>query len=307
MKISDLWQLARQTFAQWSEDKAPRLAAALSYYTVFSIPPLLVFLISLVGRFLGSERVRQALLAQIGDLLTAETAEALGEIIDSATRPVEGTLATGVGLAILLLGASGVFSQLHDALNTIWEVTPKAGGGILGLLRKRFFSFLLVLATSFTLLVSLVLSTALAALSEFIQPWLPASTSVVRGINFAFSFLVIISLFALIFKFVPDASIRWRDVWPGAGLTALLFEVGKALISFYLARSNLASTFGAAASIILVLVWVYYSAQILFIGAEFTQVYANTYGAGIQPDEHAERVSEAQRAQQGIPRTQEYS
>jgi membrane protein len=302
MKLKDFWRLTRQTFSEWSEDKAPRLAAALSYYTVFSIPPLLAIVIGIAGWFFGREAVQKAILQQIGALLNPDTAEAVGTLIESAgTRRAGGTTAA-LGVVVLLIGASGVFSQLQDALNTIWEVRPKPGQGFRVLIRKRIFSFVIVLVLGFLLLVSMVLSTALTALSGAIQAWLPGSQLLFQAANFILSLLLITSLFALMFKFMPDAKITWKEVWLGAGITALLFSIGKTLIGLYLARSNPASAFGAAASVVLILIWVYYTAQILFIGAEFTQVYARNYGTGGAPEDHAERVTGEERAQQGIPR-----
>jgi membrane protein len=301
MKIKDIWQLVRDTFKEWSEDKAPRLAAALSYYTVFSIPPLLFMVISVAGLILNEQEVRQAVLDQIASALTQESAEAVGAMIDAASLGNRSGIAAVTGLAILLLGASGVFTQLQDALNTIFEVRLKPGT-IVFLLRKRLLSFIMVLALAFLLLVSLVHYTALALLAQYIQSWLPGSRTVFQVVNFLLPFLVITVLFALMFRYIPDAKIAWRDVWPGAALTSLLFNIGKILLSLYLARSSVASTYGAAASVVLIFVWIYYTAQILFIGAEFTQVYANRFGAGIQPGPHAELLSERERAQQGIPR-----
>jgi membrane protein len=302
MKLKEVWSVVKETFSEWSEDKAPRLAAALSYYTVFSIPPLLFLVISIAGLILNQSDVRKAVLDQIAGALSQESADAIGAMIDSASLGGSSGIGAVTGLVILLLGASGVFTQLQDALNTIFEVRIKPGQTLF-VLRKRLFSFLMVLGLGFLLLVSLVLSTALAALAVTIQSYLPGSVSVFQAVNFLLPFLVIMGLFALMFRYLPDAAIAWRDVWPGAALTSLLFNIGKSLLSLYLARSNLANTYGAAASVVLIFVWVYYTAQILFIGAEFTQVYANRFGAGIRPEPHAELLSERQRAQQGIPRS----
>jgi membrane protein len=292
--------LIRNTFKEWSEDKAPRLAAALAYYTVFAIPPLLVILLGIASLFLNQQEVQDALLGEIGGLLTPEAARAIGGMIEGAKTDQAGGLAAAVGVGILLLGASGIFLQLQDALNTVWEVRAKPGLGIMALLKKRFFSFLMVLAVGFLLLVSLVLSTALTALGEWIQSWLPGSNWVFQSVNFLLPFLAITLLFALMFRYMPDAEIAWRDVWPGAAITSLLFNLGKTLIGLYLARSNLAHTYGAAASVVLIFVWVYYTAQILLLGAEFTKVYAEQLGAGIRPEPHAEMVKEQERLQQGM-------
>ncbi len=299
--MKKIWTLVRETAREWSEDKAPRMAAALSYYTVFSIPALLFLVITVASLILDRQEVREAVLAEIANALSQESAEAVGAMIDSASLGDRSGPAFVVGLVVLLLGASGVFNQLQDALNTIFEVRLRPGNFLL-MIQKRFFSFLIVLALGFLLLVSLVLSTALNALASFLQGLLPGSDSIFQGVNFLLPFIVIAVLFALMFRYLPDAVISWRDVWPGAILTSLLFNIGKTLLSLYLARSNLANTFGAAASVILIFVWVYYTAQILFIGAEFTQVYANRFGSGIQPEPHAELLSDQARVQQGIAR-----
>lgn len=302
MKIKDLWSFIRRVFSEWSEDKVPRLAAALAYYTIFSIPPLLLTIIGFVGYLFGRAAVQKALLDQIAILLNPNTANAIGAILQSASGPQKGGLAAIIGTVVLLLGASGVFGQLQDALNTIWEVKPKPKQGIKVLVQKRLFSFAVVLVLGFLLLVSMVLSTALSLLSGYLQGRLPGSSLVFSLVNFVLPLLVITFLFALMFKFMPDARMKWKDVWLGAAITSLLFNLGKTLIGLYLARSNPASAFGAAASLVLILVWIYYTAQILFLGAEFTFIYARDYGSGIVPEDHAERVTEMERAQQGIPR-----
>jgi membrane protein len=212
-----------------------------------------------------------------------------------------GPLATFVGVALLLLGASGMFSQLQDSLNIIWKVAPRREPGLRGLLRKRVFSFLMVLALGFLLLVSLVISTALSALGAYLLKQLPNLAGLVQIANVMISFLVITLFFALMFKFMPDAKTAWRDVWLGAAVTSVLFSLGKQVIGFYLARSSLASAFGAAASVILILAWVYYTAQILFLGAEFTQVYANEYGQGTEPEAHAVRTTDVERIRHSMP------
>jgi membrane protein len=204
-------------------------------------------------------------------------------------------IATVVAVATLLIGASGVFGQLQDALNTVWGVEPKEGRGVWGFIKDRFLSFVAVLGTGFLLLVSLVLSSALAALGKWFSGSLPLPEAVLQAINFLLSFIVITGLFALIFKVLPDAKVAWRDVWIGAALTAVLFTIGKFAIGLYLGKSNVASAYGAAGSLVIVLVWVYYSAQILLYGAEFTQVYANRFGERIVPAPDAQ-VTNPQKA-----------
>jgi membrane protein len=226
--------------------------------------------------------------------LGPQAAEAIQGMLQSAGKTGAGIVATAVGVGTLLLGASGAFAQLQDALNTIWEVKPKAGRGVRGMLRDRFLSFSLVLAIGFLLLVSLVLSAALAAVGKYLAGILPVSSALMQGLNFALSFAVTTFLFALIFKVLPDVRIRWRDVWIGAAVTALLFSVGRFLIGLYLGRSSVSSAYGAAGSLVVLLVWIYYSAQILLLGAEFTQVYASKFGNGMTPKPNAERVGGAE-------------
>jgi len=299
--MKKIWALIKRTFAEWSEDKAARLAAALSYYTIFSIPPLLVIVIAIAGIVFGQDQVRTSILGQMEGLVGPEAAAGIQTMLESAQRPGAGLVATVIGIVVLLLGASGVFGQLQDSLNTIWNVKPKPGLGIMGMLRKRFFSFSMVLGVGFLLLVSLVVTTVLAALGEYLLGLLPAFEFLIQVINFVASFAIITVLFALTFKFVPDARIAWKDVWLGAAVTSLLFTLGKMAIGIYLGNSSVGSAFGAAASVVIILVWVYYSAQILFLGAEFTQVYANMFGSKVVPDEDALPLSEKDRAEQGIP------
>lgn len=293
--------LLKTTFDGWMEDNALRLSAALAYYSIFSIAPLLVIAIGIAGLVLGHEAVH----GQVGPLMQAyvgpQAAKALQSMIQSASKPSAGWLATTVGFVTLMLGASGVFGQLKDALNTIWEVKSQSSGGVWGFLRGRLLNFGMVLIIGFLLLTSLLLSTALTAFTGFLQHLvgLPPALGVIFG--FVVSFVVVAILFAFIFKVLPDARIEWRQVWIGAMVTALLFEVGKFGLSFYLGRESTASSFGAAGSVVLLLLWVYYASCILLFGAEFTQVYARETGHGIQPAPGAVAVTPEARAQQGIP------
>lgn len=278
-----LWHLVKEAAADWSHDRAPRLGAALAYYTVFSLVPFLVVVIALIGLVFGEEAAQSAILGQIADLVGEQSAAAIKDMIQRADKPSTGLLATALAIVTLLVGASGVFGQLQDALNTVWGVEPKEGRGVLGFIKDRFLSFVAVLGTGFLLLVSLVLSTALAAVGKWFSGWLPLPEAVLQLLNFAVSFAVITGLFALIFKVLPDAQVSWRDVWVGAALTAALFTIGKFALGLYLGKSNVGSAYGAAGSLVLVLLWVYYSAQIMLYGAEFTQVYANRLGERILP------------------------
>jgi len=296
----EAWSLARETFAEWSEDKAPRLGAAMAFYAVLSLSPFLVIAVGIAGVIYGDDAVG-AVEAQFEAMLGAEAGRAITEVISSAGGTTESWVASLVGLAALLLGASGVFGQLQDALNTIWEVEPRARRGVLAVVRDRFFSFTMVLGTGFLLLVSLVFSAALAAAGAYLEGLVPGGAVLWQAAHALASFAVVTGLFALIYRVVPDAEVAWRDVWIGAAVTALLFVVGKLAIGLYLGRSSIGSAYGAAGTLLVLLVWIYYSTQILFLGAEFTQVYANRHGSRIRPSRGAVRVGERQRDAQGIP------
>lgn len=278
-----LWHLIKEAAADWSHDRAPRLGAALAYYTVFSLVPFLVVVIALIGLVLGQEAAQSAILSHIATLVGDQSAAAIKDMIQRADQPSTGLVATGLAVVTLLFGASGVFGQLQDALNTVWGVEPKEGRGVWGFIKDRFLSFVAVLGTGFLLLVSLILSSALAAFGKWFSGLLPLPEALLHLFNFVLSFVVVTGLFALIFKVLPDAKVAWRDVWVGALLTAALFTIGKYALGLYLGKSNVASAYGAAGSLVLILLWVYYSAQILLYGAEFTQVYANRLGERIVP------------------------
>lgn len=279
--MQTMWILLKAAFEKWSADKAARLGAALSFYTVFSLVPLLVLTISIAGLAFGTEPARQAVMTQIESLVGSQSTAAIRQMLAIAQKPSNGAVASAIAMGTLLLGASGVFSQLQDALDTIWGVEPKAGRGIWGTIKDRFFSVLAVMGMGFLLLVSLVLTAALAAFGELSRGWLPAHESVLHIANLVISFGVITALFAMIFKLLPDAKVAWRDVWIGAALTSFLFSIGKFLIGMYLGKTDVGSAYGAAGSLVILLVWVYYSSQILFYGAEFTAIYANRYGSRI--------------------------
>ncbi|HJR75772.1 MAG TPA: YihY/virulence factor BrkB family protein [Nitrospiraceae bacterium] len=289
---ASLWGMLKQTFTDWSNDKVPRLGAALAYYTVFAIVPLLVIIIAIIGLVFGQEAAQSYIIEQIAGLVGEQSANAIKDMIQRADQPSTGIVSTVVAVVTLLFGASGLFGQLQDALNTIWGVEPKPDRGIWGMIQDRFLSFMAVLGTGFLLLVSLVLSAALSAFGKWFGGWLPAPELILQMLNFVISFGVITLLFAMMFKFLPDARIIWSDVWVGAAITALLFTLGKFLIGLYLGKSDVGSAYGAAGSLVIVLLWVYYSSQILLFGAEFTQVYANTSGASIVPTEQAVVVDE---------------
>jgi membrane protein len=272
-----VWALVRETISNWSADRVPSLGAALAYYTVFSIAPLLVIAIAVVGLVFGTQAAQSSILKEIGGLVGQKGSEAIQAMLQSAHKPALGTLAGIFGVILLLLGASGVFGELQEALNTIWQV-PRRSGGLWQNLKSRFISYGIVLAVGFLLLVSLLLSAAVAAAGKFFGGFLPVSEVILHVLNFGVSFAVVTALFAMIFKVLPEAPIAWKDVWAGAGFTALLFELGKQAIGLYLGKSGIASAYGAASSLVVMLAWVYYSAQILYFGAEFTRAYAAKRG-----------------------------
>ncbi|MDP8921911.1 MAG: YihY family inner membrane protein [Chloroflexota bacterium] len=296
------FDLLKTTYTEWSEDKASRLAASLAYYTAFSIAPTLLISIAIAGLIFGQEAAQGQVFAQARGLIGDQGAGAIETAVQNSSQQAgAGLLATIIGLATLLWSASNVFGQLQEALNTIWEVQPNPNAGIMATIKRRFLSMTMVLGIGFMLLVSLVLSTALGTVGNFFSNLLPGGAWLWQVINFAISFGVITLLFAAIYKVLPDATIKWSDVWIGAAVTALLFTVGKLLIGLYLGYASVGSTFGAAGSLLVFLVWVYYSAQILFFGAEFTQVYARIYGSHIRPAEDAVAMDEVVRAEQGVP------
>lgn len=292
--------LLKSAFSDWSEDKALRLSAALAYYSTFSIAPLLVITIGIAGLVLGQDAVNGQLQEQMKHYVGGKAAEALQTMVESASKPAHGIVATVIGFVTLMLGASGVFGELKDALNTIWEVKAKAHQGVSGMIRARFLNFGMVLVIGFLLLVSLVMSTAITGLNHMLENVLPIPAVVWGVLAALISLALVTTLFALIFKVLPDVKIEWRDVWMGAAITAVLFEVGKTGLSWYLGRESTANAYGAAGSVVLLLLWVYYTSCILFFGAEFTQVYAQARGRRIEPSAHAEPVTADARAQQGL-------
>ena len=274
-----LLSLLTKTFADWEEDRASRLAAAIAYYTVFSLAPLLIVVIAIAGLAFGREAAQGEIVRQIQGLVGHDAAKWIEDIIEGARRPATGIFAGSVGIVTLLLGAMAVFGELQDALNRIWDAPPTPGRGVWPLIRSRLLSFTMVLGTGFLLLVSLVLSAGLSALETYSGRVLPLHPAILQTINSLFSFGVITVLFAMMYRVLPEVEIQWRHVWAGAALTSVLFVLGKFLIGFYLGRGSFTSAFGAAGSLVLVLVWVYYSAQIFLFGAEFTQVWATQSGA----------------------------
>jgi membrane protein len=274
--LKGFWLTLKQTFRAWNDHEAPRLGAALSFYTMLSLAPLVILAIAIASVLFGHAAAQNEIIRQVQDIMGAEGAKAVETVIAQGQRPT-GVFASVVGIITLLVGASGAFSELQSALNKIWDVQPQMGSGVVSvvsLIKSRLFSFGMVLAVGFLLLVSLVITAGLAAVGKFFGEILPMPELLMHTVNFAVSFAGISALFALIFKYVPEARIKWKDVWEGAIATALLFTVGKSLIGLYLGKAAVGSAYGAAGSLIVVIVWVYYSAMIFFFGAEFAHVRA---------------------------------
>jgi membrane protein len=298
--LSNLPTILKLTYEDWKEDNASRLAAALAYYTIFSLAPLLAIVIAVTGLIWEADVARTQILSQVRDLLGPEGADFVANLISSKGSPAEGIVALIIGIITLLFGALGVFNELHNSLNIIWNIKVEKSEGFLRSVKKllmdRFLSFAMILVIGFLLLVSLVVTAGLSAAQETIGDAFPLSELLWQIVNLAISIGVITILFALMFKFLPDAEIAWQDAWIGAFVTSLLFSLGKAAIGIYLGNSAVASAFGAAGSLVLLLLWIFYSAQILFFGAEFTQVYANQYGSKIAPDRKEMSVLQESRA-----------
>jgi membrane protein len=247
------------------EINAPKLGAALAFYTMLSIAPLIVVSIAIAGLVLGDEAAHGQIFAQLYAFIGPRSAATLQDLVQNASKPASGITATAVGLFVLIFAASGVFGELRDSLNTVWKVKPAGDNGLIGLIKYRFASFAMVLGTGFLLLVSLILGAAIAAMGKFFTGYLPLSEAVLQTANWLFSFVAVTVLFAMLYRFVPDADIQWRDVWIGAAVTSALFSGGKLLIGLYLGKASIGSAYGAAGSLVVFLVWVYYSAQIFFL------------------------------------------
>src|SRR5882762_8423416 len=281
--------LFKQTFNEWLEDKAPQLGAALAYYTVFSLAPLILLLLAIVGVLFRSDPsgAWTRITEQMGYFLDHSALEVVQQIAQKAAQPNKSAVATIIGIALALFGASGVFGQLQDALNTVWGVKAKPGLGIRGFLRSRFLSFTMVGGVCFLLLVSLVIEGLLKGFSHYVQTHVPGGLTLALSIYLIFDAGIVVLVFAMIFKFLPDVKLRWSDVWVGSILTAILYVVGKWALGLYLGSGAASSAYGAASSLITLLLWIYYSSQILLFGAEFTQVYANQAGRRVEPSDHA--------------------
>jgi membrane protein len=299
MDLKKLRTLFKDAFNGWLDAKAPRLGAALAFYAVLSLAPLLVFILWVVALVYGPEAAAGQLSGQLAGTVGQPMADALQEMIRNANRPWHGIGHTILGLAMLLFGASGVFAELQGSMNTIWQVTPRPGRWWLTILRDRFLSFVMVMGVCFLLLLSLAATAALAFLEKV---WdLPGGAPLWHLLNLGISFVVVTVLFALILKVLPDATVRWRDVWLGAVVTALLFTLGKYVLGLYLEYGNVTTGYGAAGSLLVVLLWVYYASQILLFGAALTRAWAVCCGGGFRPTRNAVPLSPEDRARQGIP------
>lgn len=281
------WDLVKETFSEWSSDQGPRLGAALSYYTVFSLAPVLLIVISVAGLVYGRQAVEGRIVTQLRDLLGPQGAQLVQSALARASAHKAGVVSTIVGVGTLILGATGVMVELQGALNQVWKVIPRPGQAVRSFVRQRLLSLALVLSFGFVLLVSLAFSAALAALGGWLGSFMPESVVLGHLLNWVVTVAIITLLMALIFKVLPDAKVAWRDVWIGSFVTAVLFQIGKFLIGLYIGKASVASTFGAAGSLAVLLVWVYYSAQIALLGAEFTRAWANRLGSRIVPESNA--------------------
>ncbi len=286
MKLKDIWGLIKDTFSAWGEDKAAQLAAALSYYAIFSLAPLLIVLIAIAGIFLGNQAAQNQIVIHIQGAIGKNGAEFIQNMIKNARNTNAGIVATVIGIITLLLGATGLFGQLQNTMNEIWDVPEREGGGIMGMVKQRFMAFVMILGIGLIFLLTLGANAAVLAISKFASGLFPGISILWQIVNIVVSFAIITLVFALVFKVVPDVEIHWHDVWLGAFVTALLFSLGKYLIGLYLSNASVGSTYGAAGSLVVLLLWIYYSAQIFFFGAEFTQVYANRYGSKIFHSDH---------------------
>ncbi len=280
MTLKQVLALFRDAAVAWADDYAPSMGAALAYYTMFSVAPLLLIVISVAGLVFGADAAQGAIFGQLRGMMGETGALAVQGLLESISEPSEGILGTVIGVTVLLIGATTVFGELQDALDRIWRAPVQTrSSGVWSLLRARLLSFGMIMCIGFLLMVSLIASAVVSALGKWWSPIFGGWTTVLQVFNFVFSFAMTTTMFAMIYKIMPRVQIQWRDVWVGATVTALLFTIGKLLIGLYIGRSGVASTFGAAGSLVVVMVWVYYSAQVFLLGAEFTWVYAHAFGS----------------------------
>ena len=292
MKLKSVWKFVTRIFIKWLDDNPFQLAGALSYYTLFSLAPLLIISIGVAALVFGHEAAHNQIVATIQGLIGLESARAIQTIIKNASsRPESGMISTWLGGIILLVGAGGVVGELQTSLNSIWRVKPQPNGGLRDFVQRRFISFAMVLGIGFLLVVSLAVSALISGFTRFVGSFFEGAATLAYLLDNVISFGFVTLLFAMIYKFLPDVQIHWKDVWVGAALTSALFTLGKFLIGLYLGTSGVTSVYGAAGSLITILLWVYYSSLIFFFGAEFTHVYAVQYGSGVVPAANAESTS----------------
>ncbi|MBE0393323.1 YihY/virulence factor BrkB family protein [Flavobacterium sp. PL002] len=288
--IKHIFQLLKTTFTEWNDKDPFRQSAVIAYYAIFSIPGLLVLVISISGYFFGAASVNENIMGQISSTMGSETAKQVSQILSKSTEEKSTVWGSIIGVAVLLFGATAVFVELQKTLNLIWKVKLKTQKGFIHIIKARLFSFGLILAIAFLLTVSLVVSTLLSSMGTWLKVYTHDSTIFLYNIiNFIFSLAIISALFALMFKILPDAKIRWKHVWLGAFVTGILFTIGKTLLAYYFSTAEPGSIYGVAGSIVLILLWVSYSSMILFFGAEFTAVYTRTYSGEIPPTDIAEQ------------------
>ena len=281
--LSPVWDFLSETYRAWRQDNAQTLGAALAFYAAFSLAPLLIIVIAIFGFMLGKETIQVEILRRAQELIGAQGAAAVKMMIKAAYRPGTGLTATIIGSVVILVGSTSALAMLKQALNIIWGVSPDPETPIWNLVKERLLSFVMILVIGLLLVLSLLLSLVLSFLTGFVQNLVPVPVFFIQSANLVLSFLLITLLCAMVYKILPDVTIAWSDVWVGSATTAVLFTAGKFLFSLFLARSSISSAFGAASSLVIILMWIYYSAQMLFIGAELTQVYANRYGSQVKP------------------------
>jgi membrane protein len=300
-KLKLAWSVLAETFAKWNEHKAVRLGAALAYFAIFAIAPVLIIAIGIAGLVYGQAAMEGNIVSTISGVVGSSTAQFVQELVASVSRPGAGVIATVVGVAGIILGSTGLFFQLKDALNTVWEVAPKPGYRIVDMLRDNALSFAMVIGLGVLMLASLLLAAGVSAVGSLLGSAVPGDEAVWRLADFGLSFGLVTLLFAGIFKFLPDIHIRWHDVWPGAILTALLFDVAQVALGVIIRLVNPGLAFGAAGALVVILVWVNLISLILLFGAEFIRIYSMRFGSRAQPKAYAEALTAEAKATQGMP------
>jgi membrane protein len=281
--LRPVWEFLAETYTKWRHDNAPTLGAALAFYATFSLTPLLIMVIAIFGVVLGKETIQVEILRRAEELIGVQGAGALKMMIGAAYRPGTGLTATIIGTLVIVIGSTSALVMLKQALNIMWGAEPDPQASVWNLVKGRLLSFVMILIIGFLLVLSLLVSIALSFVATTVQQWVPVPVFSIQMANWGLSFLLVTLLFAMVFKILPDVRIAWSDVWVGSAITAVLFTLGKILFGMYLARSSISSAYGAASSLAIILMWVYYSAQVLFLGAALTQVYANRYGSHVTP------------------------